>query len=128
MEALQKLWKMFLFHLKSSFHSWDIQIFVFLSSTPFPPVSRCFRSWSKINLEVYNVVNCSNKNLIKQFAWYFEKEKRYDIKNFFIDRVFKSDSHLPKKFLYICFNESPFKMMKNAFLFHLKSSFRSQDI
>ena len=25
-------------------------------------------------------------------------------------------------------NETPFKIMKNAFLFHLKSSFRSQDI
>ena len=25
-------------------------------------------------------------------------------------------------------DENPFKMMKNAFLFHLKSSFRSQDI
>ena len=28
---------------------------------------------------------------------------------------------------FICFNKSPLKMMKNAF-FHLKSSFRSQDI
>ena len=25
-------------------------------------------------------------------------------------------------------NETPLKMMKNAFLFHLKSSFRSEDI
>ena len=38
----------------------------------------------------------------------------------------KSDSHLPKKFLFICFNENPLKVMK--FLFHLKRSFRSQDI
>ena len=29
MTVLQKLWEMFLFHLKSSFHSRDIQIFVF---------------------------------------------------------------------------------------------------
>ena len=41
--------------------------------------------------------------------------------------VLKSDSHLSKNFV-ICFIESPLKMMKNAFLFHLKSSFRSQDI
>ena len=40
----------------------------------------------------------------------------------------KSDSHLPKKVFVICFNDSPSKMMKNPFLFHLKSSFRSQDI
>ena len=27
----------------------------------------------------------------------------------------KSDSHLPKKFIFICFNKSPLKMIKNAF-------------
>ena len=32
----------------------------------------------------------------------------------------KSDSHLPKKFLFIYFNESPLKIMKNAFYFILK--------
>ena len=32
-----------------------------------------------------------------------------------------------KKSCFICFNESPLKMMK-CFLFHLKSYFRSQDI
>ena len=36
MIALQKLWKMFLIHLKSSFLSGDIQIFVFPSSFFFP--------------------------------------------------------------------------------------------
>ena len=35
----------------------------------------------------------------------------------------KSDSHLPKKFLFICFNESPLKIMKNAFYFILKALF-----
>ena len=39
----------------------------------------------------------------------------------------KSPSHLPKKKKIICFSNSPSKMMKNVF-FHLKSSFRSQDI
>ena len=39
----------------------------------------------------------------------------------------KSGSHFPKN-CFICFNESPLKMMKNAFLFHVKSSFRSQNI
>ena len=40
----------------------------------------------------------------------------------------KSDPHLPKKNCVICFIESALKVMKNVFLFHLKSSFRSQDI
>ena len=34
----------------------------------------------------------------------------------------KSDSHLPKHF-FISFNESPLKMMKNAFYFILKALF-----
>ena len=50
--------KCFLFHLKSSFHSTDIQFFVFLSSHLFLPVSHCFRGWSKINLKVCDVINC----------------------------------------------------------------------
>ena len=58
--------KCFLFHLKSSFCSQDIPIFLFLSSPLFLPSSRshCFRGWSKINLKVYDVINCLNKNLI----------------------------------------------------------------
>ena len=78
--ALKKNEKCFLFHLKSSFRSRDIQIFVFPSSPLFPPVSHCFRGWSKINLKVYNVINCPNKNLIIHFFWYLEKGKRYALK------------------------------------------------
>ena len=77
--ALQKLWKIFLFHLKSSFRSRDIQIFVYLSSPLFFPVSHCFRGWSKKNLKIYDVINCLNKNLIIHFVWYLEKEKSCDI-------------------------------------------------
>ena len=40
----------------------------------------------------------------------------------------QSDSHLPKKICVICFIESPLEMMKNVFLFHLKTFFHSQDI
>ena len=61
--ALKNYEKCFLFHLKSSFRSRDIQIFVFPSSPLFLPVSHCFRDWSKINLKVYDVINCLNKNL-----------------------------------------------------------------
>ena len=68
MTALQKLWKYFLFHPKSSFHYQDIQIFVFPSSSLFLPFSHCFRGCSKINLKVYDVINCLNKNLITHFV------------------------------------------------------------
>ena len=33
-----------------------------------------------------------------------------------------------QNYFFICLNDSSSKMMKNAFLFHLKSSFCSQDI
>ena len=39
----------------------------------------------------------------------------------------KGDSHLPKK-CFVCFDESPSKVMKNAFYFHLESPFCSQVI
>ena len=35
----------------------------------------------------------------------------------------KSDSHLPEKVFITCFNDSPLKMMKNAFYFILKAIF-----
>ena len=79
--------KCFLFHLKSSFRSRDIQIFIFPSSPQFFPVSHWLRGWFKINFEVYDVSICLNKNLITHFAWYLEKEKRYDIQTLLIDRV-----------------------------------------
>ena len=85
--ALQKLWKMFLFHLKISFCSWDIQMFVSLSSSLFCPVSHCFGGWFKKNLNVYDVMNCLIKNLMTHFAWYLEKEIRCDIETLSIDKV-----------------------------------------
>ena len=69
----------FLFHLKSSFHFGDIQVFVFTSSPLFLLVTHCFLAWSKINVKVYYVVNCLNKNLVTHFVWYLEKEKSYNI-------------------------------------------------
>ena len=78
-----------LFKLKSSFCSWDIEIFVFLSSSLFLLVSCCFRGCSKSNLKVYGVINCLSNNLITHFIWYLEKEKRYDIKTLSIERVYK---------------------------------------
>ena len=86
MKTLQKLWKMFLLSSKKLFsfsrHSnFCISIFPsFLSCQP-------FRIWSKINLEVYDVINCLNKNLITHFVWYLGKEKRNDTETLFTERV-----------------------------------------
>ena len=77
----------FFFHLKSCFRSRDIEIFVFPSSPLFLCASHCFKDWSKINLKVYDIINCLNKNLITHFVWYLEKEKGYDIQTLSIDRV-----------------------------------------
>ena len=38
-------------------------------------------------------------------------------------RTLNSDSHLPKTIFFICVNDSPSKMMKNAFYFILKALF-----
>ena len=62
----------------------DFCISVFPS---FSPVSHSFRGWSKINLKVYDIINCLNKILITYFVWYLGKEKRYDIEPLSIDRV-----------------------------------------
>ena len=71
--------KCFSFHLKSSFHSQDIQIFVFLSSSLFAPVSHCFRGSLKVNLKVYDVINSLNKNLITICLISWEGKNVWDV-------------------------------------------------
>ena len=63
MIALKQLPKCFLFHLKSSFPSQDIQMFVFSSFPLLFFIDLCFRGWSKKNLKVYDVISFLNKNL-----------------------------------------------------------------
>ena len=86
-KPFKKYEKCFLFHLKSSFRSWDIQVFVFSSSPLFLPVSHCFSGWSKKNLKVYDAINCISKNLITHFVWYLKKEIGCDIEILSIVRV-----------------------------------------
>ena len=94
MQPLNNYEKRFLFYLKGSFRSQDIEIFVFLSSSRLFPIGHCFRGWLKINLTVHDVTNCLNRNLITSFVCCFEKEKRYDIETLSIDRVLdKKDLH-----------------------------------
>ena len=102
MKLFKNYEKCFLFHLKSSFRSRDIQIFVFLSFPLFPPVSHCFRGWWNINLKVYDVINCLNKDLITHFVLYLEKEKSYDIQLFSIDSVLNKEHFYGKVMQKMC--------------------------
>ena len=86
-DSPSKTEKCFLFHLKSSFRSWDIQIFVFLSFFFFLPVGHCCRGWSKINLKVHDAINCLNKNSNKTFCLISWEGKKYDIETLTIDGV-----------------------------------------
>ena len=94
--------KCFLFLLKSSFRSQDIQIFVIPSSPLFPPVNHCLRGWSKINFKVYDVINCLNKNLTTHFVWYLEKEERYKIETLSIDTVLNKEHFYGKVIQKMC--------------------------
>ena len=67
--SLSKTMKnVFLFHLRSSFCSPDIQIFVFSSSSLLFPVSHCFSGLFKKNLKIYGVINYLDQNLIIHFV------------------------------------------------------------
>ena len=103
----------FIFNQKSPFRSQDILIFVLPSSPLFLPVSHCFRSWSKINFKVYDIINCLNKNLITHFLWYFGKEKRYAIETLSIDRVFSKKYFLEKS----CRKGAPKASLRSPFKF-----------
>ena len=94
MIALQKLWKIFFISSKKLFSISVHSDFLFPSFSIFPPVGHCFRWWSKINLKVYNVLNCPNKNLIIYFVWYLEKED--DIQTLSIDRVLNNEHFYAK--------------------------------
>ena len=94
--------KSFLFHLKSSFRSRDIQIFVFSSSPLFSAVSHCLRGWSKKNPKVYDVISCLSKNLITHFVWYFEKEIRCDTETLSINRELSKEHFCRKTMQKMC--------------------------
>ena len=102
MITLQNYEKCFLFHLKDSFRSQDIQNFVFLSSPLFLSVTHWCRGCSMTILKVYDVFNCLNKNLIAHFALYLEKEKSYDIETLSTDRVLNKEHFYGKIMQKIC--------------------------
>ena len=91
MIALEELWEMFFISSKKLFSSSKYSNF-FVSVFPFfPLIIHCFRSWSKINLKVYNILKCLNKNLITHFVWYLGEKKRYDNETVSIDRVLNKE-------------------------------------
>ena len=95
MIPLQNLWKMFFISSKKLFY---FSRYLFFCVSIFPSFSPCqplLRAWSKINLKVYDVINCLNKNVIIYLVWYLEKANRYDIETLSIDRV------LNKKHFYV---------------------------
>ena len=86
----------FYFILKALF-VFEIFKFLYIPLLLFFPVNHWLRGWSNINLKVYDVSNCLNKNtLITHFVLYIEKEKRYDIEPLSIDRVL-SEKHFDGK-------------------------------
>ena len=63
-------------------------------------------------IKVYDIINCLNKNLTTHFVWYLEKEKRYDIETFSIDRVLNKEHFygkvMQKMFQQMCTSPRPF--------------------
>ena len=105
-----------------------LEIFVFPSSPLFLPVDHCFSWWSKINLKVYDVINCLNKNFITRFDWYLEKEKRHDIETLFIVRVLNKDYFYGKIVQTICtksYSQIPCFILANNSK-HTRNSFKSK--
>ena len=82
-----------------------------------------------LNANVKIHVEHANANIMHQFVRKLkmlsstQMRETHPLHIQYLSLQLKSDSHLPKKFLFICVNESPLKMMKNAFYFILKTLF-----
>ena len=115
MIALQKLWKMLFISSKKLFSFSRSSIFCISIFPSFSPVSHCFKGWWKVNLKVCDVINYLNKKLITRFVWYLKKEKRYDIKTLFIDRVLNKEHFYWKIMQKMCtrgYSQIPFNFGK----------------
>ena len=100
--AIQKLWKMLFISSKKLFSFSRCSDFCISVFSSFFSVSHCFRRWSKINLKLYDMINCLIKNLITHFVWYLEKKKRYDIETLSIGRVLNKENFYGKVMQKIC--------------------------
>ena len=102
MIALWKLWKMLFISSKKLFSFLRYSNFCISLFLSFSPCQPCFKRWSKINLKIYDIINCLNKNLITDFVWYHLKEKSYDIETLSIDRVLNKQHFYEKVMQEIC--------------------------
>ena len=119
---------MLLFHLKSSFRYWDIQIFVFPSFALFLQVDYCFGGPLLINLKVYDAVNCLNKDIMTHCliswegkkVWHWHFVHRWSIKQ----KIFSWENHAEKllkklvPYLFIIFVNNPKQLL------HARNSFK----
>ena len=96
--------KCFLSHLKNSFVSWDIQI-LYLFFLSFFPCQQLFGRL--VQEQVYDVINCLNKNLITLYAWYLEKKRRCDIETLSIDKVLSAENFHGKTMQKLCTKSYP---------------------
>ena len=70
------------FTLSKKFFSFSRYLNFCISDFPTSPsLSVLLLRWLKINLKVYDVINCLNKNLIAHFVWAFVWEKHKDAEN-----------------------------------------------
>ena len=104
-------------------------------SSPFFPVSHCFRGCSKKNLKIYDVINCLNKNLITHFVWYLEKEIRCDIETLSIIRVSNKEHFNGKIMQKMCASKNDRSVVPDPFLIlwyklkqllHARNSFKNK--
>ena len=107
MIALQKLWKLFFISSRKLFSFLRYLIFCIFALPSFFPVSHCFRSWSKKNFKIYDVINSLNKNLMTHFVWHPKKEIRCDIETLSIDRELDKEHFYGKIMQKICTKSQP---------------------
>ena len=90
---------MFIYFIQKALFILEIFRFLYFYLLLLSPLSAiALRGQPKINLKVYNAINCPNKNLITHFILYLEKEKRYDLETLSIDRVLNKN-HFYGKFM-----------------------------
>ena len=66
---------------------------------------------------------CQSLQFFRQITRFLGNARALSKSKYWILLNLKLDSHFPKKFVFICFSESPLQMMKNAFYFILKPLF-----
>ena len=94
----------------------------------FLPVRHCFKNWSKINLKVYDVISCLNKNLIVHFFVMLGRKRGMTLKlcqllGYYVRNIFikKHAKNMNQKLV-----SDPFLILVNIEiqLLHARNSFK----